>query len=69
MIAAVRPQADFLRRNEALLNDAPFRADVLLFLPFRRWLETDKCAASTLAAALTKANIQYQVDLRGQFRA
>jgi hypothetical protein len=61
MIAAVRPQADFLRRNEALLNDAPFRADVALFLPFRRWLETETCAASNLAAALTAANIQYKV--------
>jgi hypothetical protein len=61
LIAAVRPQADFLRRNEKLLNDAPFRADVALFLPFDRWTETDVCTASNLAAALTKANIQYKV--------
>jgi hypothetical protein len=61
MIEAVRPQADFLRRNEALLNDAPLRADVTLFLPFQRWTETDHCVASDIAAALTKDNIQYRV--------
>jgi hypothetical protein len=61
MIAAVRPQADFLRRNEAILNDTPLRADVLLFLPFRRWVENETCAASNIAAALTKANVQYRV--------
>ena len=61
MIAAVRPQADFLRRNQGLLNDATFRADVALFLPFQQWTKTDVCTASSLAAALTKANIQYRV--------
>lgn len=61
MIAAVQPQADFLRRNEELLNDAPFRADVALYLPFGRWVKTDQCASSALAATLTKENIQYQV--------
>jgi hypothetical protein len=61
MIAAVRPQADFLRRNEDLLNEAPLRADVVLYLPFQRWVKTDKCAASALAAALTKENFQYRV--------
>ncbi len=61
MIAAVRPQADLLHRNEELLNDAPFRADVALYLPFRQWVKTDKCAESALAAALTKENIQYKV--------
>jgi hypothetical protein len=61
MISTVRPQADFLRRNAKYLNDAPPRRDVLLFLPFRRWTETDHCAASTLAAALTRANVQYEV--------
>jgi hypothetical protein len=61
MIATVRPQADFLRRNEKLLNEAPFRADVVLYLPFQRWRKTDQCGASTLAATLTKENIQYRV--------
>jgi hypothetical protein len=67
MIAAVRPQTDFLRRNAALLNDAPMRADVVLFLPFQRWIDTDQCAASRLAAALTKANIQYVVVSEDDF--
>jgi hypothetical protein len=61
MIAAVRPEADFLRRNEALLNDIAPRADIFLFLPFRRWTETENCAASGLAAALTKINAQFRV--------
>ena len=61
MIAAVRPQAEFLRHNEKLLNDAPFRSDVALYLPFQRWVKTDQCATSALAAALTKENIQYRV--------
>jgi hypothetical protein len=61
IITAVRPQADFLRRNEDLLNDAPFRVDVALYLPIQRWVKTDQCAASALAAKLTKENIQYRV--------
>jgi hypothetical protein len=61
MIAAVRPAANFLRHNEKLLNDAPFRADVALYLPFQRWVKTDQCATSAVADALTKANIQYRV--------
>ena len=61
MVAGIRPQADFLRKHEALLNDAPCRADVLLFLPFRRWVETEVCTASSLAAALSQANVQYEV--------
>ncbi len=67
MIAAVRPQSDFLRRNEELLNDAPFRDDVVLFLPFRRWVDTDRCTASKLAALLTKANIQYKTVCEDDF--
>jgi hypothetical protein len=67
MIAAVRPQADFLRRHEALLNDAPFRTDVLLFLPFRRWVDTGTCIASRLAADLAKANVQFRVICEDNF--
>ncbi len=61
MIATVRPEADFLRSNESLLNEGTPRADVALFLPFKRWIETEKCAASELAAELTRANVQYRV--------
>jgi hypothetical protein len=67
MIKAVRPQADFLRRNERLWNDSPLRADVALFVPFRRWLETDHCIASNLAAALTAGNFQYRVVCEDNF--
>jgi hypothetical protein len=57
-----------LRRNEALLSDAPLRADILLFLPFRRWIETDRCIASEIGTALTKANIQYRVVSEDRFK-
>ncbi len=61
MISGIQAQADFLRQNQKLLNDAPPRSDVLLFLPFQRWLDTADCAALPLAAALTRANVQYKV--------
>jgi hypothetical protein len=61
MSRALRPQADLLRTHVELLNDAPARDDVVLYLPFQRWAETDNCVASTLATALTGANVQYRV--------
>jgi hypothetical protein len=59
--ASILPEAELLRRNEKLLNHAAPRCDVLLFLSFHRWLETDHCAASAMAAALGQANIQFAV--------
>jgi hypothetical protein len=67
MAAAIRPQADLLRKSEVFLNDTTARADVVLFLPFRRWLDTEQCAASNLAAVLSQANIQYRVVSDEQF--
>jgi len=61
MISSIRPQADLLLQSESLLNDTRPRADVVLFLPFRRWVETDQCAATALATALSQANVQYDV--------
>jgi hypothetical protein len=67
MIDAVRPQADLLREKEALLNDASFRDDVVLFLPFRRWTDVEHCAASDLATSLSQANIQYRIISENDF--
>jgi hypothetical protein len=61
MCRAIRPQADLLRNNARLLNDTRPRTDVLLFLPFRRWLETADCRAWTTALALSRANVQFDV--------
>jgi hypothetical protein len=61
MCRAIRPQADFLRDNARLLNGTRPRTDVLLFLPFRRWLETTDCPAWKTALALSCANIQLDV--------
>src|SRR5262245_34063773 len=61
MSAGIRPQADFLRQHERLLNETTLRSDVVLFLPMSRYMVTDKCRASELAAALSRANVQYSV--------
>ena len=60
MTTAVRPQFDLLRRHAALLNDTRPRRDVALFLPFRGWLDGDRCAASELAAELVRRNIPFE---------
>jgi len=69
MIAAIRPQADFLRANERLLNETRARRDVVLFLPFRRWIETNTCVASRLATKLTQTSVQYVVLSEDNFTA
>jgi hypothetical protein len=69
MISLIRPEADFLRRNASLLNETQPRRDVILFLPFRKWATTNQCVASRLAAALTRANIQYAVVCEDEFQS
>ena len=69
MIATIRPQADLLRANEKFLNDTRARRDAVLFLPFRRWMETNRCAASHLATELTRANVQYEIVSEDNFTA
>jgi len=68
MITGIEPQARFLREHADLLNDTQPRRDVLLFLPFRDWLKTAECKTSSLAAALSRANIQYQVICEDDMR-
>jgi hypothetical protein len=60
MIAAVRPQADLLRANAPLLNGASVRADALVFVPFRRWVDTPDCQVLQTARALSIANLQFR---------
>ena len=61
MCSAIRPQADLLRSHARILNGTRARADVLLFLPFRRWLDTADCQPLRTAQALSYANVQYDV--------
>ncbi len=61
MAGIIRPQADLLSNHAPLLNDTQPRRDVILFLPFRRWVETERCVPSELAAGLTAGNFQYAV--------
>jgi hypothetical protein len=60
MIDAVGPQARFLRKHAELLNGIEPRVDVLLFLPFARWVETADCQALKAARALSAANVQFR---------
>jgi hypothetical protein len=67
MVAGVRPEAEFLRRHAVLLNDTRVRRDVVLFLPFRKWVVTGTCQASSIAAELARANIQFEVVAENTF--
>ncbi len=69
MIAAVRPCADWLRSHTDFLNASKPRRDVLLYLPFRRWVKEKKCAVTELANALSAANLQYEVADEEHFAA
>jgi len=68
MSATIRPEADFLRRNEKLLNDTRPRCDVLLMLSFQRWLDTGTCKTSQCAAILARSNIQFTVTSDTDFK-
>ncbi len=61
MSRSIRPQTDFLRRNAPLFRNTIARHDVLLFFPFRRWLETDQCQTLQLAQELSRAHVQFDV--------
>jgi len=61
MISTIRPQADFLRQNARFFENASARHDVVLLLPFEKWLVTERCEASRLAKDLSRANVQFEV--------
>lgn len=67
MAAAVWQQSQLLAAHEDLLNEAPVRDEATLFLPFRQWLDSEACAAAPIAAALTRANVQYRVISEDDF--
>lgn len=60
MVAAIRPQADLLRKHAGLLNETTPVADALLFLPFRRWVDTADCQPLRVASDLCRANIAFE---------
>lgn len=61
MIAGVRPLADLLRQHADLLNDTHPLADVAVYLPFSRWLETTQCQPLDLCRELSRKNLQFIV--------
>lgn len=61
MAATIRPQADFLREHAGLLNATKPSADVLVFLPFRRWQDSPDCKLIGAAQVLAEQNIQYRI--------
>lgn len=67
MASLVRPCADWLRAHAELFNTTRPRRDVLVFLPFRQWVDTRDCAVTAMAQELTKANIPYEVTSEDGF--
>ncbi|MEO7299977.1 MAG: hypothetical protein ABI042_15530 [Verrucomicrobiota bacterium] len=67
MISGVRPEAIFLRENANLLNETTQRADVLLFLPFQNWVETDQCKSLEIARTLSRSNVQFEAVAEENF--
>jgi hypothetical protein len=61
MIQGIAPETSLLKSLTGVLNDGDQRSDVVLFLPFRNWLQTNHCAACDISADLTRQNIQYTV--------
>jgi hypothetical protein len=59
---------ELLGQHQQWLASTQPRRDVVLFLPYRRWIETDTCNASALAAKLSQANVQYEVVCEDDFR-
>lgn len=69
MIAAMRKQVDFYREHRKLIQDSQPLAEAALFLPMRRFLDSETCAASGIAAELVRANVQFRVFCEEDFDA
>ncbi len=67
MAAMVRPCADWLREHAGLINTSRPRRDVLVYFPFRRWIDTRECAINSLTSVLTAENISYDVVSEDRF--
>jgi hypothetical protein len=61
MIAAVRPQADFLREHADLLNGTTLACDVAVFLPFDRWVESADCPILGIVSSLSRLQVPARV--------
>ena len=67
MSMELRQEADFLRQHADILNGTQIQADVLVYLPFERWVETADCQALGVVRTLSGANVQYRVICEDQF--
>jgi hypothetical protein len=60
MIETVRPEADLLCEHADLLNNVTRRADAILYVPFKRWVETPDCQPLRIARELAQQNVQFK---------
>lgn len=61
MCAAVRPEADLLRKCAPLLNGAPRRAEVVFYIPFEQWPTLSDNELINCVSVLEHLNIQFIV--------
>lgn len=61
MSQSVRPEAELLRQNAALLSNTTKRSDAIVYLPFDRWEQIAECRPLEIARTLDAANIQFDV--------
>lgn len=67
MIASTRETVDFFRKHQELLQDAQPVVDAMVFLPMRRFVDTDHCVVSDICAELGRSNTQYGVFCEEDF--
>lgn len=67
MASMVRPYAEWLRGKAEQISTSRIRRDVLVFLPFREWVDSRECAVTTMARELTAGNLPYEVVSEDRF--
>jgi hypothetical protein len=66
MIGGIRPEIDFLTKHADLLQGVQAKADVVVYLPFNRWVDTAKDPVLNACRSLSRSNVQYTVVCEDQ---